>query len=502
MSGAAPESATPARPEAPQRAPLVQREPLTHTPPARREAPAEDSDSDGVELFIPPLPSPPSLVVGWRILRLVRAETAAGRAVVEINGQVEAALEPADEHGFRFRVRFDSGSELDVDWLELHPWLRYPTPAAGTGQQPAAAHAAAPAPAAGVGGRPPAQYKGVSADCNRPGMFRMVQYVGDRKIWTQGLRSAEAAARAYDEGRRRLGKRVVKFPRAGTDEVQAVPYEAEQTTLRRADGDAGQPAAPVQRAPRPKAAKEPAVETVVHTPMALRRAPAAASPSPSHAGPLIGRHVRSTFSEDGYCTVWHGVVEAKRNGKYLVRYKDDSTYEMTKDEVKKYNVPPPGAGCDALDELKTASARKRSRDDLARTRAAAGAAPKRQRAAAPAASSSCDDDSAAAASESESEPVETPPPVPAAAPPAAAAPSGGVDDVEAFLRGIKPPLSDLNAALAALRASRVTVAHLALARQEPEERGELMEWLHITDVADRMAFTSALRKAKLPPSDA
>jgi hypothetical protein len=29
-----------------------------------------------------------------------------------------------------------------------------------------------------------------------------------------------------------------------------------------------------------------------------------------------------------------------------------------------------------------------------------------------------------------------------------------------------------------------------------------MEWLHITDVADRMAFTSALRKAKLPPSDA
>ena len=74
--------------------------------------------------------------------------------------------------------------------------------------------------------------------------------------------------------------------------------------------------------------------------------------------------------------------------------------------------------------------------------------------------------------------------------------------MEAFLRGIKPPLSDLNAALAALRASLVTVAHLALARQEPEERGELMEWLHITDVADRMAFTSALRKAKLPPSDA
>lgn len=495
MGGAALASATPARLEAPQRAPLVQREPShAPAPPVQREAPADDSDS-GVELVIPPLPSPPSLIVGWRFLRL-HSETPGGR-VTEIKGVVAAALEPSDklQHGWRYRVRFDSdGSEVNVLWQTLQPWLQQPTPADGAGQQRPASHAAAPAPAAGAGGLQPARrrYKGVS---KYQGMFRMSHIVDGKQTWAPGFRSAEAAARAYDESRRRLGKRVVNFPRSGADEVQAVPYVAEQTTLRRVEGDAGQSPAPEQRAPRPKAAKEAAVETALHTPMALRRAPAAASPSPSHDGPLIGRHVRSAFSDGGYCTVWYGVVEAKRNGKYLVRYKDDSTYEMTKDEVQKYTVSPPSAGAAASDERKPAPVRKRSRDDLARARAAAGAAPKRQRAAAPAASSSIeedsDDDSAAP-----SEPVE---PSPAAAPAAAAAPLGGVDDVEAFLRGIeRPPLSCLDAALAALPALSITVAHLAIAREEPEQRGELMKELHITSFGDRMAFTFALRKAELP----
>ena len=41
------------------------------------------------------------------------------------------------------------------------------------------------------------------------------------------------AARAYDDAVRKAGRRVVNFPRPGTDEVQAVRDEPERTTLRR-----------------------------------------------------------------------------------------------------------------------------------------------------------------------------------------------------------------------------------------------------------------------------
>ena len=45
--------------------------------------------------------------------------------------------------------------------------------------------------------------------------------------------TAEEAARAYDDAVRKAGRRVVNFPRPGTDEVQAVKGEREEVTLKR-----------------------------------------------------------------------------------------------------------------------------------------------------------------------------------------------------------------------------------------------------------------------------
>ena len=45
--------------------------------------------------------------------------------------------------------------------------------------------------------------------------------------------AAEEAARAYDDAIRKAGRRVVNFPRPGTNEVQAVKGEEDKTTLKR-----------------------------------------------------------------------------------------------------------------------------------------------------------------------------------------------------------------------------------------------------------------------------
>ena len=50
------------------------------------------------------------------------------------------------------------------------------------------------------------------------------------------FRTAEEAAHAYDDAARKVGRRVINFPRPGTNEVQAVKGEKEEVTLLRAAG--------------------------------------------------------------------------------------------------------------------------------------------------------------------------------------------------------------------------------------------------------------------------
>jgi len=82
-----------------------------------------------------------------------------------------------------------------------------------------------------------------------------------------GFCTEEEAARAYDDGMRKAGRLVVNFPRAGTNEVQAVQGEKEDVTLRRhaaqqSAPDAGAAASPrVIASPPPKRSAASAVPT-------------------------------------------------------------------------------------------------------------------------------------------------------------------------------------------------------------------------------------------------
>jgi hypothetical protein len=71
--------------------------------------------------------------------------------------------------------------------------------------------------------RPPAVFEaGCRIDCVQTNLGRFC--------------TAEEAARAYDDALRKAGRRVVNFPRPGTDEVQAVRGEEERVTLLRHAG--------------------------------------------------------------------------------------------------------------------------------------------------------------------------------------------------------------------------------------------------------------------------
>ena len=286
-----------------------------------QSAAAQDSDSDGVEVMIPPMPCPLSLLVGRRVAW--RVSTAPGCSVLR-EGSV-AALVTMQAHQenapqrLLFRVSFEDGEEVLWEWRELHPWVRRDDsdiPQQLDTQPAAAAPAPVPSPAPSVpvsapptaaaaavdsGGAPRKQYKGVSADLGDPTLFRTETRQGTVRTTCAGIATAEEAAHVYDNGRREQGKRVVNFPRDGTNEVQAVPYETDVETLRRVEPDVEHCRA--QYAPRFKIAKpakmelrsraSAAVATPAAAPPPAAAAAAAAAPSlPAPVDSLIGRRVR------------------------------------------------------------------------------------------------------------------------------------------------------------------------------------------------------------------
>ena len=79
-------------------------------------------------------------------------------------------------------------------------------------------------------------YKGVLVDARArtASVFLASISYGHVSTMLGSFCTAEAAARAYDDAVRKLGRRVVNFPRPGTNEVQAVKGEKEEVTLQRA----------------------------------------------------------------------------------------------------------------------------------------------------------------------------------------------------------------------------------------------------------------------------
>ena len=545
MDGAPPTSVAPTHASAEDAPRLVTSQaPLPPWPVARKQSPA-------------PLPRDvPAAAVA--VAGAVAARRLLGqdlRNSVVYVGVVEAALPPAAQDGWRWRVRFGDGSAQVVAWPELHAWLMNDDDgddaAAGDSCQAAQAPAAAPAPPP-VAAPPPAapaeqgaaggshkQYKGVSADLGDPSLFRTETRVGGQRVTHNGFATAAEAAHVYDEGRRRRGLRVVNFPREGTNEVQAVPYETDLFTLQRLEPGVDHVRPP--RAPRadattaeaaPKVLLRSCAATAVDTPVAAPPAPAAAAPSPppEDADPLVGCRVRLPFgkSRGVKTTIYAGTVAAQRGRgtRYVVKLDTGGKCAITKADALKFSAAQAAAGGDAagaaagshsLPQVKGAcmqrgeQASKRSRQG-----GAAAAAPpprKRKRPAEPPASDS--DDAAAAVP---SEPGEQPPSAAGAHPAACAAPAGapaaavaspatraapalsdGADAMAAFLRGITPPLQDLAAILGELPATGFTIAHVALLTLHrmgkpvfEQLRDDTCKALKITRPADQLAFTAAL----------
>ena len=108
---------------------------------------------------------------------------------------------------------------------------------------------------------PPApNFKGVSVDAQaRTGAVFAAQFNhGSVHRHLGSFCSAEEAARAHDDAVRKAGRRVVNFPRPGSDDVQAVKGEHDKITLARhiaaqqAAGGAGAIALPITASPPPK----------------------------------------------------------------------------------------------------------------------------------------------------------------------------------------------------------------------------------------------------------
>jgi plasmid stabilization system protein ParE len=155
---------------------------------------------------------------------------------------------------------------------------------------------------------PPApKYKGVflNAAARTAAVFAAAFTVGGVRTLLGTFCTAQEAARAYDDAMRNDGRRVVNFPRPGTDEVQAVKGEEEKHTLARhtsaqqAAGGASAAGAitpsviasppPKRRAAAPPPSEPPRKRTVV--PIAKSEAPAAAA-SVVPAAPPPPRYTR------------------------------------------------------------------------------------------------------------------------------------------------------------------------------------------------------------------
>lgn len=135
--------------------------------------------------------------------------------------------------------------------------------------------------AAGRGQQPAAKFKGVCYHRESKRKFHASLEFSGTKLYLGCFSSALDAAKAYDISARQHGRCAVNFPRPGTDELQAVWGETENTTLARA-GRARMPSGnqhPEGLLPRAPLRKRPAdAATEGGRPTAL----------PSHPVPLWG----------------------------------------------------------------------------------------------------------------------------------------------------------------------------------------------------------------------
>ena len=318
--------------------------------PQHRQQAAAASDSS-MELVLRPMPSRAASLVGRRVAMWRRWHDYPGGRCTVFKGVIEAALPPARQDGWRWRVRLEDGTAEEAAWPELQSWLVHDEDNDGQAVQSPAPQPAAPAPpsapagGAGAAQRAGKQYKGVKPEGR---LFRVVALTGGKRVSLGGFATAEAAAHAYDDGRRRCGQRVVNFPRAGTNELQAVRHERDLATLQRVEPgvDHTRCGVPPQRSPPQHAPRvEPRSKAEAREasaqcpwPMALRssRAPSAVDTLPHVAAAqdappgedddsLVGRRVSLPYREtcsSSKAKYYEGVVVAKRAGAYDVRLKD------------------------------------------------------------------------------------------------------------------------------------------------------------------------------------
>jgi hypothetical protein len=260
------------------------------------------------------------------------------------------------------------------------------------------------------------QYKGVKLE-PVTGLYRMEVHCGRGPHITTpfSFPTAEAAACAFDKVIRERGFTVVNFPRPGSDEVQAVPGESMACTLKRARALQG------GDVPTGQAAAAPAV-----------------APPPPSAAP---RARRKRVRVHGAAAAPGGAVAAA-NGRELTRMTSDAAAPGGAGGV----AAPAAGGSAAVDGDDHAAAECRVANpaggSVARPAAADGGAP-------------------VVPSSRECLTVAGPP-QPAA--PAAGAPQSEVARVQAFLRSISPPLSQVRLlararARAHVRAGGVACAH-------------------------------------------
>jgi hypothetical protein len=248
------------------------------------------------------------------------------------------------KYGTLWRVYYAEDDDTeDLAWRELRDALQPPAqPAARADVTPAAPllaeqeQAATPRGAAGA-----RRYKGV---CARQAIdqfqafFHTAGGVEDLGYFD----SPEAAARAYDDAVRAQGRRVVNFPRPGTDEVQAVPKLSDEQVLRR------QKTAPSRSTPTGAEASlararssARAVDAGADAPAPAMRAAAAAAVRVDAPVLFAGCRVSVPFEAHGGTQLFHGTVLPRRSGggKFTVRFDDgDVRNDFTAAELEKHVI--------------------------------------------------------------------------------------------------------------------------------------------------------------------
>ncbi len=460
-------------------------------------------------------PAAPEALVGRRVLR----EFEEGR----FEGSVASARDSAG-YGTLWRVTYDDGDDEELNWHELCTTLLPDTRAAAGGDAACTASgsasrqlrtsttavAAPVAPAA-------REYKGVSRE-SPTHRWNCVLYVPlsqrDAEAPKHGLvhlgrfDDVLEAARAYDAAARRHGILAVNFPRPGTREVQAVR------------GHGQKPALFFQGQQQQTTAQQRTAQQYLG--VTLRRGGSFEARLRDFYG---GMHRTAEAAA-------HAVDEELRRRNQLHKLNFPAT--AAERAAKARGRPAEAQATPAARVLKrahepesaapTRAAKKpRTQPAAAGAAAAARGGPGLASAVAPAAS---DHDMKAAATEEPEEefaaedraaavplpvapaavkqpasalPMAAPTAAPVLAPPAAApAPPAAMNDnlaaVAAFLRGIHPPLVQLDAALAALPGSGMSMAHLACFGVSERESllNDAADVLRIRAPLDRMVFKAAL----------